>query len=296
MKIRCLWLLCLTTAVLVACQTATPAETATAVPSPAPSATSESALGYTAVLQTAPPTNPYPGPIDAIPTYSYQIINQYPHDPAAFTQGLLWHDGYLYEATGLYGESSLRRVSLEEGQVVQRVPLADEFFGEGLVLWQEQLIQITWREQTAVRFDLETFAEVGRFSYSGEGWGITHDGRRLIMSDGSHTLTFRNPETFAELGQLPVLAGNTAVVRLNELEYIDGEIWANIWQTDRIARIDPATGQVTAWVDLTGLRPADSQTDPDAVLNGIAYDAANGRLFVTGKRWPTLYEIQLVPQ
>lgn len=286
-KFFCAMFLLVTTAVGTACQAPTP----TAVP---PTATPPS--GYTAVVQMLPPSQPYPAPTNAtIPTASYQIVNQYPHDPAAFTQGLLWHDGYLYEATGLYGHSSLRQLQVETGEVQQQATLPAEFFGEGLALWQDQLIQLTWREQTAVVFDLGTFTEQHSFSYEGEGWGLTHDGRRLIMSDGSNQLTFRDPTTFAELGRVAVFAGNTAVNRLNELEYINGEVWANVWQTDRIARIDPDSGQLLGWVDLTGLRPSETRNDPDAVLNGIAYDEVNGRLFVTGKRWPTLFEIMLVP-
>jgi glutamine cyclotransferase len=226
--------------------------------------------------------------------YTYEIVNQYPHDPAAFTQGLVWFEGEFYEGTGLRGESTLRRVEPETGTVQQIISLPANYFGEGITLWEDQIIQITWQEQTALVYDRETFEQIGQFTYETEGWGITHDGRNLIMSDGTNTLTFRDPETFAETGQIQVMDGNSPISQLNELEFINGEVWANVWQTDRIARIDPTTGQVTGWVDLAGLRPPETQGDSNAVLNGIAYDAMNGRLFVIGKRWPVLYEIEVV--
>ncbi len=271
------------------------AATATAVPTTAPAYPPG---GYTAVISPPSITEAYPAPAEHIstaPVYTYQIVNQYPHDPTAFTQGLVWYDGAFYEGTGLRGESTLRRVNPETGEVQQSIPLPENYFGEGIVLWDDKIIQITWQEQTAFVYDRETFEQVGEFTYDTEGWGITHDGRSLIMSDGSNTLYFRDPETFAETGQVQVLDGSTPISQLNELEYINGEVWANVWQTDRIARIDPTTGQVTGWVDLSGLRPLETQSDSNAVLNGIAYDAANGRLFITGKRWPILYEIEIVP-
>lgn len=271
------------------------AATATAVPTTAPA---YSADAYTAVISPPAITEAYPVPEAAasdVPVYTYQIINQYPHDPTAFTQGLVWYDGVFYEGTGLRGESTLRRVEPETGEVQQIISLPDNYFGEGIVLWEDQIIQITWQEQTAFVYDRETFEQIGEFTYDTEGWGITHDGRQLIMSDGTNTLYFRDPETFAETGQIQVMDGSTPISQLNELEYIDGEVWANIWQTDRIARINPETGQVTGWLDLAGLRPPETLADSNAVLNGIAYDAENGRLFVTGKRWPFLYEIEIVP-
>ncbi len=301
------WLL-ITAALLTAC--ATPK--ATAVPptiSVAPTQTAVTAIdpaypatGYTIVV---PPISAaaYPAPdelVSSAPVYTYRLITPYPHDPAAFTQGLVWQDGNLYEGTGRYGQSSLRRVNLETGGVEQMVSLPETYFGEGIVVWEDKIIQITWQEQTAFVYDRETFAQVGQFSYETEGWGITHDGRRLIMSDGTNTLFFRDPDTFAETGQVQVMDGSVPITRLNELEFIEGEglqgeVWANIWQTDRIARINPETGQVTGWVDLTGLRPPETLADSNAVLNGIAYDAENGRLFVTGKLWPTLFEIDVIP-
>jgi glutamine cyclotransferase len=191
--------------------------------------------------------------------------------------------------------TSLRRVNLEDGAVQQIEELPAEFFGEGLVLWGDKLIQLTWRNQVAFVYDMDSFEQIGQFNYETEGWGLTHDGRQLIMSDGSSTLTFRDPETFAETGRVQVFAGEQPIDRLNELEYIDGEVWANIWQTNRIARIDPETGQVNSWLDLTGLLDTSNLTETVDVLNGIAYDAENGRLFVTGKLWPTLFEIELIP-
>lgn len=228
--------------------------------------------------------------------YTYSVVRQYPHDPRAFTQGLLFHDGVLYESTGLYGRSSLRRVALATGEVLQQRNLPPTYFGEGLTLWQDRLIQITWREETAFVYDRESFELLHTWSYVGEGWGLTHDGERLIMSDGSSTLTFRDPETFAVLGTVDVTSQLGPVTMLNELAYIEGEVWANIWLTDTIVRMDPNSGHVVGWVDLTGLlaltEPAPYDVD---VLNGIAYDADQQRLFVTGKLWPTLYEIELVP-
>ncbi len=298
--------LLLTAVTLTACTspqpTAVPTATIPANP-PATAVPTNTALAYpadayTAVISTPAINEAYPAPEEAaskIPVYTYQIVNEYPHDPAAFTQGLVWSEGEFYEGTGLRGESTLRRVEPETGTVQQIISLPANYFGEGITLWEDQIIQITWQEQTALVYDRETFEQIGQFAYNTEGWGITHDGRQLIMSDGSNTLTFRDPATFAETGQVQVLDGNTPISQLNELEYINGEVWANIWQTDRIVRIDPATGQVTGWVDLTGLRPPETQGDSNAVLNGIAYDAENGRLFVTGKRWPVLYEIEVVP-
>lgn len=235
--------------------------------------------------------------VSGVPVYGYRIVNSYPHDPAAFTQGLVYiGDETLLEGTGQRGASSLRRVALQTGEVLQQHDLEEQFFGEGIVLWQDRLIQITWQSQTGFVYDAESFAELARFRYPTEGWGITHDGTQLIMSDGSDTLYFWNPETLAEVGRVAVFDDNGPVVRLNELEFINGEVWANIWQTDRIARIDPTTGQVVGWVDLAGLLSAADRQQRVDVLNGIAWDGENGRLFVTGKWWPKLFEIELIPQ
>jgi glutamine cyclotransferase len=230
----------------------------------------------------------------AAPVYSYTVVNSYPHDPAAFTQGLVYADGLLYEGTGRRGQSTLRRVELETGTVLEQVALEPEYFGEGIALFGDTIFQLTWQANVGFRYERESFTRLGEFTYPTEGWGLTHDGERLIMSDGTATLYFRDPATFAELGRVAVTDATGPVTRLNELEYIQGEVYANVWQTDRVARIDPATGQVTAWIDLSGLLSPEDRQQPVDVLNGIAYDAANDRLFVTGKLWPKLFEIDLV--
>jgi glutaminyl-peptide cyclotransferase len=220
----------------------------------------------------------------------YTIVHTYPHDREAFTQGLLYHDGFLYEATGLEGKSSLRKVELTTGKVLQRVDLPSAYFGEGLALWKDKLIQLTWKSKIGFVYDRATFRQVRTFNYSREGWGITQDGKRLIMSDGTSTLYFWDPETFKEIGHLDVVDKGKPVPQLNELEYVRGEIYANVWMTDRIARISPATGHVLGWIDLPGLLTPAERAETD-VLNGIAYDAKQNRLFVTGKKWPKLFEI-----
>jgi len=227
--------------------------------------------------------------------YGYEIVNRFPHDPAAFTQGLVWHDGYLYEGTGLEGTSSVRKVKLETGKVVQKLDLPPEFFGEGITIWKDSIIQLTWKNHLAFVRDLSSFQERHRFDWSGEGWGITHDGRNVITSDGSATLTFRDPKSLAATKRLDVTFRNQPLRSLNELEYIENQIWANVWTTDQIAMIDPHTGVVRGVLDLTGLlSPRDRGTARVDVLNGIAYDATQRRIFVTGKNWPKLYEIRLV--
>jgi len=227
------------------------------------------------------------------PIYGYHVVRSYPHDAAAFTQGLIYRDGFLYESTGLPGQSSLRKVRLETGEVVQRHAVPARFFAEGLVDWKDELIQLTWQTEVGFVYQLGTFAEKRTFTYRGEGWGLTRDDRRLIMSDGSAELRFLDPATLKEISRVTVTDVGRPVLELNELEYVRGEIYANVWQTDRIARINPATGRVTGWIDLAGLLPAGARRSPDAVLNGIAYDSAANRLFVTGKLWPMLYEIAL---
>jgi glutaminyl-peptide cyclotransferase len=226
------------------------------------------------------------------PVCSYAVVNAYPHDDQAFTQGLLYSDGGLFESSGQYGESSLRRVALETGQVLQSIDLHPGVFAEGLALWQDRLLQLTWQENTCFIWDTTTFAPEGSFTYPGEGWGLTHDGRQLIMSNGSATLTFRDPDTFAVVGTVEVADDGAPVDFLNELEWIRGEVFANRFLTDLIARIDPDTGEVIAWIDLAGL--LDPAPPGAEVLNGIAWDDGGERLFVTGKYWPTLFEIELV--
>lgn len=247
-------------------------------------------IAGTAGQQRASP----PGQAAAPVQYGFRVVNTYPHDSRAFTQGLIYRDGFLYESTGLAGRSSLRKVRLETGAVVRQKAVESKYFAEGLTDWNTELVQLTWQTHVAFRYDLATFAVRGTFSYTGEGWGLTHDRRRLIMSDGTEFLRFLNPATFEETGRLTVTDRGRPVEDLNELELVREEIFANVWQTDRIARISPQSGRVTGWIDLTGLLPASDRGDPDAVLNGIAYDAAKDRLFVTGKLWPRLFEIQLV--
>jgi glutamine cyclotransferase len=229
-----------------------------------------------------------------VPVFGYGIATKYPHDRGAFTQGLVYHSGVLYEGTGLYGRSTLRRVDLRTGDVRDTVTLGSSYFGEGIAVLNDRIYQLTWREQTGFVYDRETFALLDRFSYSTEGWGLTTDGTRLIASNGTDRITFHDPGTFAELDSIAVRADGEPVQGLNELEYVNGEIWANVFLTDRIARIDRTTGAVRGWIDLSGLLSENDRADLDVgVLNGIAYDAAKNRLFVTGKNWPKLFEIKL---
>lgn len=267
--------------------TTLPSPTATRTPIPPPTATSTS-------LPTAGPATEAASP-GQTPRYTYEIVNTYPHDPNAFTQGLIYLDGLFYEDTGLRGRSSLRQVEPESGQVLQFLPLPEQFFGEGVTVFGDRIIQLTWQSNVGFVYDRESFEFLREFSYPTEGWGLTHDNERLIMSDGTATLYFRDPETLAEIGRVEVFDENGPVPLLNELEYINGEVFANVWRTDRIARIDPASGQVLGWVDLTGLLGPEDRAQPVDVLNGIAYDAGQDRLFVTGKLWPKLFEIELVP-
>jgi glutaminyl-peptide cyclotransferase len=230
----------------------------------------------------------------SIPEYGYRVVHAYPHDPEAFTQGLFYLNGFLYEGTGLNDHSSIRKVRLETGEVLQEREVPGQYFGEGIVNWKNRLLELTWKAQTGFIYDLATFQPKGQFEYPGEGWGLTQDGKRIIMSDGSAELRFWDPETLKETGRITVTAGGQPVTDLNELEFVNGEIYANIWQTNRIARIDPASGKVVGWIDLTGLLNPSEETPDTDVLNGIAYDARGGRLFVTGKKWPKLFEIRLV--
>jgi len=228
------------------------------------------------------------------PSYMYKIINTYPHDRAAFTQGLIFQNGFFYESTGLYGRSSLRKVELKTGMVLKKHSLPSQFFGEGITLLGTKIIQLTWKSKMGFLYNKENFAVLQTFHYATEGWGITNDGRRLIMSDGSSTLFFLDPETFKEVDKIDVRDQEGAAVEgINELEYIKGEIFANIWPSTRIARISLKTGRVTGWIDLAGIVPLEKDAD---VLNGIAYDEKNDRLFVTGKLWPKVFEITISPK
>jgi glutamine cyclotransferase len=236
-----------------------------------------------------------PGSVDESPiqNYSYRVVAVYPHDPNAFTQGLVYSGGRLYESTGGYFSSTLREVDLETGKVLRQYTLPSYLFGEGLVLWKDRLIQLTWRSHVGLVYDSRTFRPLANFSYPTEGWGITQNGRHLIMSDGTSNLYFLDPESFEEQKKVEVTDRGRSVPLLNELEYVNGEVYANVWMTDLIAMISPDTGKVIGWIDLTGILKERNETDN--VLNGIAYDSQGDRLFVTGKLWPKLFEIELVP-
>jgi glutamine cyclotransferase len=235
------------------------------------------------------PTLPAAG---AAPRHGYDVVNRYPHDPKAFTQGLIYRDGFLYESTGLNGQSSLRKVRLETGEVIERHDVDKQYFAEGLADWRDRLVQLTWETNVAFVYEMATFKQVASFAYRGEGWGLTQDGSRFILSDGTSTLRFMDPQTFKETGGVAVRDGGLMVDDLNELEFVKGSVYANVWFVDSIAIIAPDTGTVTGWIDLRGLLP-DRQAVGADVLNGIAYDAQGDRLFVTGKLWPTLFEIRV---
>lgn len=230
-----------------------------------------------------------------MPEYTYRVVHIYPHDPGAFTQGLEYHDGILYEGTGLQGRSSLRKVKLETGEVLQQVPLASRYFGEGITVMNQEILQLTWQSQIGFVYDKQGLAQRRTFTYPGEGWGLANDGKQIFMSDGSAQIRRWDPQTLRERGRLTVRDGQQPVMYLNELEVVKGEIYANVWQTHRVARISPADGRVLGWIDLSGLLTRAEMAQVD-VLNGIAYDAAGDRLFVTGKLWPKLFEIKIVPK
>lgn len=226
---------------------------------------------------------------------TYRVVHAYPHDQQAFTQGLIYLDGHLYESTGLEGHSSLRMEDLESGRILQIEEVPSKYFAEGLTNWSNTLIQLTWQSHVALVYDRFSFRLLHTFSYGGEGWGLTQNGKTLILSDGSAALRFIDPETFHEIRRITVKDHGKPVTELNELEYIHGEVYANIWHSDRIARIAPATGKVLGWIDPSGLLPASQRASKEAVLNGIAYDAVHDRLFVTGKLWPKIFEIKVIP-
>ncbi len=253
----------------------------------------------------------------ALPVYSYDVVKAYPHDSKAFTQGLVFRDGFLYESTGQEGESTLRKVDISTGKVLQKFDLANEIFAEGLTIMNDKLYQISWRDKIAWEYDIADFKMLREMSYSGEGWGLTTDGTNLIMSDGTHLLKFVDPQTFKTIRSIPVMQeSGKPLYLLNELEWVKGEIWANIWHSEEtetgttqgrlpnigrpntIARIDPASGRVIGWIDLAGISPDDQngENEIENTLNGIAYDADNDRIFVTGKKWKRLYEIKLKPK
>jgi len=229
----------------------------------------------------------------AIPTYGYEVVHVFPHDPKAFTQGLVFYDGKLLESTGEVGRSSLRRVEPETAKVVQEIDVPAPYFAEGITLLKGKIYQLTWQHQVGFIYDALTFEQIGKFNYQGEGWGLTNDGVSLILSDGSNQIRFLDPDNFQVRKTIAVTAGSSPVDELNELEYVQGEIYANIWHADQIVRIDPQTGNVIGRIDLRGLLSPGDVQDEEAVLNGIAYDESTGRIFVTGKLWPKLFEIKL---
>jgi glutamine cyclotransferase len=230
---------------------------------------------------------------DRVTMYGYEVVNAFPHDSAAFTQGLVFHDGALLESTGLERLSTLRRVELQSGKVLQKVDVPPYFFAEGLTLFGGKLYQLTWKGEKGFIYDPQTFQKTGEFTYEGEGWGLTHDGESLILSDGSAQLRFIDPNTFHVRRTINVNDRGRPVEELNELEYVKGEIYANVWHQNRVARVDPKSGRVVGWIDLTGLLRPGETSDPEAVLNGIAYDERGDRLFVTGKLWPKVFEVRL---
>jgi len=232
----------------------------------------------------------------SIPVYGYKVVRTYPHDPGAFTEGLFYDGGFLYESTGEPNASTVRKVRLDDGVVVQKIDTPPGYFGEGIIASGAKLVQLTWQDGVAFVYDKGTFKLIGGFRYAGEGWAFTRDASHIYMSDGTSTIRVLDPETFQRTGSIEVTADGVPLKQINELEWVKGEIYANVWQTNRIARIDPKTGHVTGWIDLTDLLDTSKLGNPaDDVLNGIAYDAARDRLFVTGKHWPKLFEIRLVP-
>lgn len=236
------------------------------------------------------------GQVKAPKHYSFKVVHTFPHDPGAFTQGLLYHQGHLYESTGGWGTSSIRRIELDTGKVLHKRDLPRNFFGEGLALWEDRLIQLTWRSGTGFVYDLQTFEQLGTFHYPGQGWGLTEDEHGLIMSDGTSQLRRLDPQTYEEVSRVVVFEQGRPLTGLNELEYINGEVWANVFPTKRVVRIDPQSGMVTAWLDLTGILGMRQRVSPEAVANGIAWDEHGQRIFVTGKLWPVLFEIAVKPE
>lgn len=240
------------------------------------------------------PAKPPEPPANApAPVHGYQIVNIWPHDSNAFTQGLILMDGKLLESTGQEGFSTLRRVELETGKILKKVDVPVPYFAEGITLLNGKIYQLTWQHHVGFIYDAQTFERTGQFNYDGEGWGLTTDGKLLILSDGSSRLKFIDPANFQVTRTINVMDRQTPVDQLNELEFVQGEIYANLWHADRIATINPQNGRVTGWIDLHGLMPEGELSDPEAVLNGIAYDQTNNKLFVTGKLWPRIFEIRV---
>lgn len=228
------------------------------------------------------------------PVYTYEVVNIWPHDTRAFTQGLVFHQGWFYESTGHYGQSTLRKVEPRTGKVSKKVEISSQYFAEGMTILQGRVYQLTWTERKGFIYDLKNLRHEGEFGFEGEGWGLTNDGQSLIMSDGTHQIRFLDPQTFKQTRAISVCENGSPLMEINELEYIKGEIYANLWKSNRIVRIDPQTGRILGWIDLTGLLAPEERIHPDEdVLNGIAYDEKDDRLFVTGKRWPKIFEIRL---
>ena len=252
-------------------------------------------LSLTGCAQPAPQQQPPPAQAaEEPPVQRVRVVRVYPHDREAFTQGLVWHEGRLYESTGLVGRSTLREVELETGRVIRSATIPPPIFGEGIALWGDEILSISWQNGIGFRWNRRTFRQTGSWRYEGEGWGLTQDGRHIIMSDGTAELRFLDPATLREVRRITVTSEGRPVARLNELEYVRGDILANVWQTSAIARIDPATGTVRGWIDLSAL-VRENNSGAEDVLNGIAFDPAGDRLFVTGKNWSRLYEIDLLP-
>jgi glutaminyl-peptide cyclotransferase len=241
---------------------------------------------------SAPGANAQDAP-QQVPVYSYEVVASYPHDTAAYTQGLVFRDGLLYESTGQYDKSTLRRVELKKGKVKKKIEVPGQYFAEGMTILNDKIYQVTWQSEKGFIYDLKDFKLEREFTYQGEGWGLTNDGQFLILSDGTNQLRFLEPQTFQVTRTVSVFDDKQPLGNLNELEYIRGEIYANVWKTDRIVRLDPQTGRILAWVDLTGLRPEETLNNGENVLNGIAFDEEHDRLYVTGKRWPKIFEIRL---
>ena len=246
------------------------------------------------VVVTVLPTRAQKMQSHPVPEYGFKVLHVYPHDPQAFTQGLVYHKGFFYEGTGIKGKSSLRKVKLETGEVVQRFDISPSYFGEGIAILGNRIIQLTWTSHKAFVYNLSDFQIIGQFPYEGEGWGLASDGTDLYLSDGSAQIRVLDGKTYKEKRRITVHEGETPVTELNELEIVNGQIFANIWHSDRIARISPKTGQIVGWINLSGLLSPMYKLDKEAVLNGIAWDAAGKRLFVTGKLWPQIFEIQLM--
>jgi len=229
------------------------------------------------------------------PRFSFKVVKAFPHDPTAFTQGLVFADDIFYESTGLRGHSTLRKVKPESGAVLQQIAIEPQYFAEGLALVEGELVQLSWESHVGFVYDKASLKRLRTFNYPTEGWGLAFDGQRLVMSDGSSTLFFLDPKTQKPLRSIKVLDGGRPVEWLNELEFVKGELWANVWQTDQIVKINPDTGRVTGWIDLTGLLRPEARGPEGDVLNGIAWDKAGDRIFVTGKKWPLLFQIELIP-